>query len=206
MIATTISKRAVAALAVALVCTAAGCKKDGGTESGATTGDESGAGGLSYDPASEKSYEVRGIVKAEVRDGVAMIYHENIPDFVNRKNEVKGMVPMEMGFAIEDGVDASLLTAGAKVAIKFDVRWKKTPPLRLTEVKALDPSTVLNFEGSLPANPPPDQGNDGKAPEHGSGQGGGGHGGGGHGGGGHGGGGHGGGGHGGGGSGGGTGS
>ncbi len=172
------------ALVVGLAAGACSKKKEG---------DDSG--GLAFDPASERSYETRGYVKSEMRDGVVMIYHEELKDFVNRQNENTGMMPMEMGFALEEGVDSTLFTKDSKVAFTFDVRWKKNPPLRITKASKLADSTKLNFDGALPATPPPSQEGDAEEASGEGGHGGGGHGGGGHGGGGHGGGGHGGGGH-----------
>lgn len=138
---------APAALAVALLALAAGCREERPSPPG------DGAA------ASARRYTVRGEIvrmpapSAGVRQ--VSIRHEPIDDFANEAGAVVGMGSMVMPFDVAEGVALDGVGTGDKVEIRLAVSWSP-PALRIEQLRKLPAETALRFGQARPkAGPPP---------------------------------------------------
>lgn len=108
-----------------------------------------GSGGGGDEPAATPDrYEVRGVVKevgGEGADARATIQHEAIPTFKDREGNATGMKAMTMAFGVDDAVDRSVLSQGAKVEFVIEVDWEKRPALMIKQARPLPPETELQL-------------------------------------------------------------
>lgn len=97
----------------------------------------------------DQEYTVRGEIRQLPDDenpaSGLQIQHENIPDFVNKDGEVKGMRPMIMHFTPAPDLDLSALAVGDKISFTFDVDWDGAPLMLVTEIEPLPADTQLEF-------------------------------------------------------------
>ena len=96
-------------------------------------------------------YNSRGsVIRAErAADGTGRVtlLHEAIADFKGRDGKVQGMAVMAMTFGAETHVPVEALEPRDKIAFRFEVHWNTPLPLRLIEVRELDPQTPLKLDG-----------------------------------------------------------
>jgi hypothetical protein len=91
-------------------------------------------------------YASRGLVKASEGDGDELrvaIHHERIAAFKDREGQVAPMPSMVMLFALNKGIAAP--APGAKLSFEFDVHWRESPTLRITQLTVLPEQTALTL-------------------------------------------------------------
>lgn len=95
----------------------------------------------------DATYRTRGVVYQlpAAPGGELVVFHEAVPEFVDRKGERSGMDSMSMPFAIPEEVSLDGVEKGDKVEIAFEVRWKGAPTLVITELRELAPDTELQL-------------------------------------------------------------
>lgn len=97
----------------------------------------------------DHAYTVRGqITQMPVAAEQPMkIYHEDLPNFMNGKNERKGMNAMPMPFQLREGVSADGLRVGSIVVFSFEVTWEdgRIPSWEITRITPLPDDTQLDF-------------------------------------------------------------
>lgn len=96
-----------------------------------------------------KVYSVRGVVASlpqpdRPRDWIG-VRHEAIPDFVGIIGEIDPMASMTMDFAVADGVDATVLDIGTKIAFELEVDWSADVRARVIALEILPAETELAF-------------------------------------------------------------
>ena len=136
-------RRGAAALAlVAAASLAGGCHRE--------TPDDMKAPGRT--PA-DATYTTRGVVYQlpEAPGGELVVYHEAVPEFVDRKGERSGMDSMPMPFAVSEEIPLEGIEKGDKVELTFELRWKGAPTLLVTGLTELPAETDLRL-GRGPAD------------------------------------------------------
>jgi hypothetical protein len=123
-----------------------------------------GCGGGEPQPAPEAppdaTYTVRGLVRQ--LPGTAgrelVVFHEAIPEFVDRKGERSGMDSMPMPFGVTPDLDLAAIAEGDKVEMTFELRWQDPQPLRVVELVELPADTELRVGAAArsQAAPPPE--------------------------------------------------
>ena len=95
----------------------------------------------------DASYRSRGVVYQvpAAPGGELVLYHEAVPEFVDRKGERSGMDSMAMPFAVPADVSLDGIEKGDKVEFAFEVRWKGAPTLVVTELRELPADTELQL-------------------------------------------------------------
>ena len=95
----------------------------------------------------DASYRSRGVVYQlpAAPGGELVVFHEALPEFVDRKGELSGMDSMAMPFAVSEEVSLDGVEKGDKVELAFEVRWKGAPTLVITELRELAPDTELKL-------------------------------------------------------------
>ena len=95
----------------------------------------------------DASYRSRGVVYQvpAAPGGELVLYHEAVPEFVDRKGERSGMDSMAMPFAVPVEVSLDGIEKGDKVEFAFEVRWKGAPTLVVTELRELPADTELQL-------------------------------------------------------------
>jgi len=119
----------------------------------------------SQDPGpADQSYTTRGTIQQlSLNDGrtrSVAIYHEPIPEFVNRQGKVEGMPAMSMTFTVLDEALLEGLDPGDRIEFGFEVRWDASPQLLLTDVEVLAEAEA-DDEGESPDGADSGSGGDG---------------------------------------------
>jgi hypothetical protein len=119
---------------------AAGCRRSSPSSDAPTT------------PA-EQTYTVRGRVvrlPSPPRQNL-VVHHEPIPGFVDRTGTVVGMSEMEMDFGwLAPGCGVEGVGEGDLVELKFEVRWRSSPPTLVTAIRRLEPGAGVNIRPMPP--------------------------------------------------------
>jgi Cu/Ag efflux protein CusF len=111
----------------------AGCKREAPEPAGSS-------------PA-EAIYTVRGVVQQlpVPPANQLMLYHEAVPEFVDRKGERTGMDSMVMPFVVGPGAAMEGIAEGDKVDVTFELRWGGPQTLLITQIVELPPDTQLEL-------------------------------------------------------------
>lgn len=108
-------------------------------------------GGVAACAQEAATYRVRGEVVAMEGSGEntrAIIAHEAIPAFKDRKGVASEMPSMTMAFGIGPGVDAKALVPHSEWELAIDVVWSREPMLRIVAAKPLPAGTPLALSKS----------------------------------------------------------
>lgn len=107
----------------------------------------------------DATYTVRGVVWQLPTAGgprELVVFHEAIPEFVDRKGERSGMDSMTMPFGVAPDVPLDGVAEGDKVELTFELRWADPQPLRVVRLTELPGDAPVSV-GARPAgdDPPP---------------------------------------------------
>ncbi|MEM1202178.1 MAG: copper-binding protein [Acidobacteriota bacterium] len=125
-------------------------------------------------------YTVRGQVSqlpSPDRPGSDLqIRHEPVPDYRDDRGEVVGMDTMTMPFPVGDPTLLEGVAVGDKIEFDFEMAWEGSPPIRVTRIDVLDPSTELTFgkvkrDGDHAGHGMAEHGTEGHGMDHGQGDG-----------------------------------
>ena len=103
----------------------------------------------------DATYTVRGVVWGlpAAAGGDLVVFHEAIPDFVDRKGERSGMDSMTMPFGVAPDVELAGLAEGDKVEITFELRWQDRQPLRIVRLDELPGDTEVRVGAAAATGP-----------------------------------------------------
>ncbi len=78
------------------------------------------------------------------------ISHEAVDDFVGQSGEVEGMDPMNMPFAVAEGVSLDGIAPSDVVEFDLHVDWDADRAVEITRLRELPPGTKLVFRAAEP--------------------------------------------------------
>ncbi len=128
-------KSLLAAAVAALIAPSVGCNGDDAADPDDGDGDTS-------------TYTTRGEIEGLPGDegGTVQIFHEEIPDFVDREGETTGMAAMSMPFGVADDVALDDVDRGDLIEFTFEVDWDESPALTVTSLELLPEDTEIDRE------------------------------------------------------------
>jgi hypothetical protein len=95
-------------------------------------------------------YHARGVVErlpqTDGPDHAIYIHHAAIPEYRDDTGAVVGMGTMTMPFPLARGLSVAGLAPGDPVEFTFAVTWKPRSGYEITEIRALPPGTVIDFQ------------------------------------------------------------